>query len=142
MFLLDTDHLVLLQRRSEPEYGNLCRRMSAFQKTDFVLSMISFHEQFLGANAFIGRAKDRASVVRGYQMMEQTQIDFSRFRVLPFDEPAAIEFEIQRKQRIRIGTMDLRIASIAISHKLTLLTRNGVDFNQIPDLACEDWSGS
>ena len=51
--------------------------------------------------------------------------------------PAA--FTRFRKQGIRIGTMDLRIASIALAHVATLLTRNTVDFAQVPGLCFENW---
>ncbi len=36
--------------------------------------------------------------------------------------------------------MDLRIASIALSHDMTVLTRNVRDFEQVPDLRIEDWT--
>lgn len=50
MFLLDTDHLVILQRQSEPEYGRLNLAMSQHAADDFFLSIVSFHEQSLGAS--------------------------------------------------------------------------------------------
>jgi tRNA(fMet)-specific endonuclease VapC len=138
MFLLDTDHLVTLQRQSEPEYGRLRASMSRYSASNFYLAIISFHEQIMGANAFIGRAKTKDSIVRGYQMLELCLIDFNHFQVLPFDEPAAAQFDALRPH-IRIGTMDLRIAATALSHSLTVLTRNTVDFAKVPNLAVEDW---
>lgn len=45
-----------------------------------------------------------------------------------------------RRLRIRIGTMDLRIASIALAHGAKLLTRNSVDFAKVPELTIEDWT--
>ncbi len=39
--------------------------------------------------------------------------------ILPFDEPAAIKFDELRQAGVRIGTRDLRIASIALSHECT-----------------------
>ena len=138
MFLLDTDHLVILQRESEPEYGLLRAAMSRYAAGDFFLSIVSFHEQVLGANAFIARARTKESVIRGYQMLELCLIDFNRFRVLPFDEPAAAQFDVLRP-RVRIGAMDLRIAATALSHSLTVLTRNTVDFAKVPNLQIEDW---
>jgi len=36
--------------------------------------------------------------------------------------------------------MDLRIASIALSRGLTLLTRNSRDFSKVPRLVIENWT--
>jgi tRNA(fMet)-specific endonuclease VapC len=138
MFLLDTDHLVILQRQSEPGYGRLRAAMSKYASTDFFLAIVSFHEQVLGANAFIAQATTNDAVIRGYQMLELCLIDFNRFQVLPFDAPAAGQFDMLRSQ-VRIGTMDLRIAATALSHSLTVLTRNTVDFEKVPQLVVEDW---
>jgi len=49
MFLLDTDHLVILQRQNEPEYERLRAAMSRRSAGEFYLSLVSFHEQILGA---------------------------------------------------------------------------------------------
>jgi tRNA(fMet)-specific endonuclease VapC len=42
--------------------------------------------------------------------------------------------------KIRIGTMDLKIAAIALAHGATLLSRNLVDFKKVPGLTVEDWT--
>jgi tRNA(fMet)-specific endonuclease VapC len=39
----------------------------------------------------------------------------------------------------RLGTMDLKIAAIAISRSATLLTRNLSDFGKISNLQVENW---
>ena len=62
-----------------------------------------------------------------------------RWLVLPFDQEAADLFRQFQKQRIRICTMDLKIACITIAHDATLLTRNTVDFAQVPGLRFENW---
>jgi tRNA(fMet)-specific endonuclease VapC len=43
--------------------------------------------------------------------------------------------------KMRIGTMDLRIAAITMSLGALLLSRNLRDFRRVPDLAVEDWTG-
>ncbi len=65
---------------------------------------------------------------------------YHNIEVLGFDDRAASEFQRLRSLKIRIGTMDLKIAAIAFSHNATLLTRNLVDFQQVPGLKVEDWS--
>jgi tRNA(fMet)-specific endonuclease VapC len=59
---------------------------------------------------------------------------------LTFDEAAAVIFQQLRRARLRIGTMDVKIAVIVLSRNATLLTRNLVDFRQIPGLQIEDWT--
>ncbi len=79
-------------------------------------------------------------MVRGYGMLQRVLTDFSLAQVLPFDDPAVRKFDEMRSQRVRIGTMDLRIASIAMSRGMTVLTRNLVDFQAIPGISVEDWT--
>lgn len=43
-------------------------------------------------------------------------------------------------QKIRIATMDLRIAAIALANNLTVLTQNTRDFGKVPGLITEDWT--
>lgn len=42
--------------------------------------------------------------------------------------------------KVRVGTKDLRIASIVLANNATLLTRNNRDFSRVPDLRSEDWT--
>ena len=41
---------------------------------------------------------------------------------------------------LRVGTMDLRIASIELASGMTVLTRNLVDFGRVPHLTVDDWT--
>ena len=142
MFLLDTDHLGIVQRRSAPEHANLARRMRQHSLEDFFVSIVSFHEQVIGWNAYIRRARGVEGPVRGYGMFQQILADFARMNVLPFDSQAAETFAELRRSGVRVGTMDLRIGSIALVRGLTVLTRNTVDFERVPGLRVEDWTGS
>ena len=141
MFLLDTDHLGIVQRRSAPEHANVAHRMRQHSLEDFFVSIISFHEQVTGWNAYIRRARGEEGLVRGYAMFQEILADFTRMNVLPFDSQAAEIFAQLRGSGLRVGTMDLRIASIALARGLTVLTRNTVDFERIPGLTVEDWTG-
>jgi tRNA(fMet)-specific endonuclease VapC len=44
------------------------------------------------------------------------------------------------RQRVRIGTQDLRIAAITIVNHGILVTRNQRDFSCVPGLQFEDWT--
>lgn len=140
MFVLDTDHVVIAQQQSAVEYDHLIRRIRQHDPSDIFVSIISFHEQVMGWNAYISRARDTAAVVRGYTRLERVLANFSQAQVLPFDDAAADVFDDLRKQRVRIATMDLRIASVALSRTMTVLTGNLVDFERVPGLQVEDWT--
>jgi tRNA(fMet)-specific endonuclease VapC len=115
-------------------------RMGQHSPIDFALSIVSFHEQTLGAHSFINRARTSADVMRGYTLLSETLQGFATAPVLPFDAGAIAVFDELRGKRVRVSTMDLRIAAIAISRNLVLLTRNISDFNKVPDLATQDWT--
>ncbi len=65
-YLFDTDHISFLQRRSGSEYANLVARIATSSPADFTFSVVSLHEQVLGANTFINRAQTSAGTIRGY----------------------------------------------------------------------------
>ena len=144
MFLLDTDHVSILQDDEGAESAKLVERLTFQAESGVVLSIISFHEQTLGAHSYINRAVDPAVLLRGYELMFQVTRTFSLLPILPFDADADADadaaFEELARKRLRVGTMELRIAAIALSHDLTLLTRNVADFGKVPGLRTEDWT--
>ena len=139
-YLLDTDHISFLQRRSSSEFSRLTLRVSQHPISDFALSVISFHEQIIGAHSFINRAQTNTDMARGYALLLETLNGFAKAPVLPFDSRAITIFDEMRTQKVRVATMDLRIAAIAISNNLVLLTRNTGDFSKVPNLIIEDWT--
>lgn len=60
--------------------------------------------------------------------------------MLDFDKVASTNFESLRKTHRRLGTMDLRIAAIAITQNVILVTRNTQDFIDIENLTLENWA--
>ena len=65
--------------------------------------------------------------------------DNTTWEIVPLDMRAADEFSRLRKQKIRVGTQDLKIASIALVHDALLLSANLRDFRQVPGLRVENW---
>jgi tRNA(fMet)-specific endonuclease VapC len=139
-YLLDTDHISILQRRTGDAYLNFSDRISRYRPEDFALSIISFHEQCLGVNSLIGQAKKDSQLIFAYDLLDEILQGFAFAPVLKFDQSAAEYVRNFRSKGIRIGTMDLRIASICLANNLTLLTRNRRDFEKVKPLRIEDWT--
>jgi len=137
-YLLDTDHLSILQRPSSPEYVILTGRMDQHPVTDFAASVVSFHEQTLGCHTRVNRARRPAEVLRAYELFRTVLDLYASSTVLPFDAAAAAAFDGLAALQIRAGTMDRRIAAIAVCRQLILLTRNRTHFAGIPGLVVED----
>lgn len=137
-YLLDTDHISILQRKAGAEYARLSAWMTTCSASDFACCVISLHEQLLGAHSFINKAKDTIGLVRGYQLLGRLPGDYLAFTLLQFDAAAATIYDQFLQQNLRVGSMDLRMAAIARSRSLTLLTRNLRDFGRIPGLDIED----
>lgn len=142
MYLLDTDHFSILQRQHGPEYNRLKARIRLHPVSSIYVSIVSFQEQVSGWNAYLNRATSTHRVVHAYEMFQQILKDFSTAQCAAFDQNAAKIFDGLRQQRIRVATLDLRIAAIALSRGMTLLTRNLVDFGKVPGLSVDDWTRS
>jgi tRNA(fMet)-specific endonuclease VapC len=139
-YLLDTDHLSILQRQAGTDYTNFLTRMDRYSLSDFAISTVTFHEQMLGSHTYINRARNPDELVKGYEMMTRLVRDFRVLPLVSFDAGAATAFIQLQSQRLQLGKMDARIAAIALSHRLILLTRNYRDFSKVQGLAIEDWT--
>jgi tRNA(fMet)-specific endonuclease VapC len=139
-FLLDTDHISILQKQSGREYAALMARIVQVPRADLAFCIVSFHEQVLGCNTYVAQAKTSADIVRGYQMFDRVMSAFAVALAVPFDTRASAVVDGLLAKRVRIATMDLRIAAIALSQGLTLLTRNARDFSKVAGLVIEDWT--
>ncbi len=139
MIVLDTDHINILQSQHGNEYRNLTDRMSVSSDQEFVTTVVTVEEQMRGWLALINRWNDAHRQVAGYERLNSVVDFFSRWDRLPFDDAAAAQFKALRAQKIRIGTMDLKIASMALVHGVMVLSGNLRDFQQVPNLQVEDW---
>ncbi len=137
-YLLDTDHLSILQRKAGREYLQLSAWMTQLVPLDFACCVVSLHEQVVGAHAYLNQAKNSAGLIRGYELLERLPRDYLAFTLLPFDAAAVVIYDQLLAQNLRVGTMDLRLASIALSRNLTVLTRNLRDFGRVPGLSIAD----
>lgn len=138
MYILDTDHLSTIERGGD-DMERLLSRLDGVAVQEITVTVISYEEQTRGWLAQIARAKNLEMQIESYRLFNKHPDNFCKFLVLNFDDQAADVFRRLKQARIRIGTMDLKIASIALANHATLLTRNLSDFNQVPDLQSENW---
>lgn len=137
MLVLDTDHLVELDRGSTQ--GAVLQQKLDDAGDQVATTIISAEEQFRGWLAQIHRQRDPHEQIATYQRLQRRIAFFAVWHVLPWNTEAADIIQELRRQRIRIGTMDLKIAGIVLAHNALLLSRNLRDFRQVPDLQVEDW---
>ena len=95
-----------------------------------------------GRLAQVQHASSTASLVRTYKLLHETLVFHRTIPIVDFDKHAAATVEALRQQKIRIGTLDLRIAAITLASGATLVTRNRQDFERVPALVIEDWSAA
>ncbi|MBD2500386.1 type II toxin-antitoxin system VapC family toxin [Anabaena azotica] len=139
MYILDTDHLSLIQRNNQ-EGKRILARLTAIKDVDVVVTIITYQEQLRGRLNVISRAKTVDDQILAYQGLQQLATDYRFIVIVPFNSTAAIEHQRLRKAYPRLGNMDLKIAAICLTNNATLLTRNTSDFGQIGELRIEDWS--
>jgi len=141
MILLDTDHISILQHAESPAAETLDERLSSSLDQAIATTAITLEEQSRSWLNLIHRYTDVRQQVTYYRRFVAAIRFFQDWRIVPFDDVAATRFRELRSARIRIGTNDLKIASICLVNGATLLSRNLADFLQVPGLRVEDWLG-
>lgn len=140
MYILDTDHLSLIQRNGQ-EGKRILARLAIIEAVEVTVTVITYEEQVRGRLSVLSRARTLDDQILAYQGLQQLTNDYRSIVVIPFIRAAGLEHQRLRKVYPRLGKMDLNIAAIAIVNNATLLTRNTSDFGQIEALKIENWSG-
>jgi len=138
LLILDTDHLSEFDQASAA--GARLRQRLLTASDEVAATIVSAEEQLRGWLAQIHRSRDDPQAQIGAYARLKRRLDFySRWIVLPWEADAAALFLDLRRQGVRIGSMDLKIACIALAHDATLLTRNTSDFAKVPNLRFANW---
>ncbi len=138
--ILDTNHLRELVSESSDPGKRLWERIDENDAEVFA-SIVVVEESIQGWLALLRRHDAGPGQVGVYARMQETLEAAVGLGILPFDVDAAEIFVELRRSFRRHGTMDLKIAAICLAHDAILLTRNHVDFRDIPSLRVQDWLG-
>ena len=112
LIILDTDIISLLDRRSGEAFEKLAQRLADVPGDERVCAtIISFEEQMRGWLGQIAAARKPQAKVIAYGRLQRLLREYQLRDVLPYDDAAAAVFARLQRQRIRVGTMDIRIAA-------------------------------
>jgi tRNA(fMet)-specific endonuclease VapC len=140
MILVDTDHATYLKYPESERGRRFIDRLIAVPPAEVVATaIITVEERMRGWLAVIAKEKAALRQVVGYRELSKLFEFYQGFEIVPFDEAAARQFEHLRKQRLRLGTMDLKIAATALVNNALLLSANLRDFERVPGLRVENW---
>jgi len=139
MILLDTDHLSVLSYPEGSKSAVLAARMEDTGEQTFGTTVVSVEEQVRGWLAEINRWRQLHKQIPAYERFAVLFDFLSNWEIAQFDQRAADKCEGLRKQRVRIGTQDLKIASIALVQNSLLLSANLRDFRRVPGLRVQNW---
>lgn len=128
-YVLDTDILIYFLNGRE-EIG---KKISSIDPKDLATTIITHTELHYGVQ---NSTKKKSNLDKINRL-------FSSLSILPYNEQSSLIFAREKAKLKRegklIADMDLMIASIAISHKLKLVSNNKKHFGHIPDLELETW---
>jgi len=131
MYLLDTNIISYWMRGDQ----RLIERIKATSPGDLSLSAVTLAEIYYGIE------KSPAKKMARRAKIEKV---CSQLEIYPFDAAAAAKYgpirAMLEKKGTRISERDLQIASIAMAHRLCVVTHNTREFTRIEKLAVEDWA--
>lgn len=139
MLILDTDHMSLLQRGGT-EGKRLRSRLLSVPLDDVATTVVTYEEQTRGWLARLARQSTLEQQILDYAEVKKLLRDYCYLAVLDFVVKATAELRKLQSAKLRVGTMDLKIAAIALAENATLLTRNTTHFGKVPGLSIEDWA--
>jgi tRNA(fMet)-specific endonuclease VapC len=140
VIILDTDVFSLLELPDSPEYKRFRARIAELDPPEPVATtVVTYEEQSRGRLATVNTARNERQLVEAYSHLRQHILNYRKVPLVEFDDAAAAMAVRLQKSKLRVGTLDLRIAAIALVNDALLVSRTLRDFKRIPDLRVEDW---
>jgi tRNA(fMet)-specific endonuclease VapC len=102
---------------------------------------VAVEEQCKGWLARLGRTRDIHQQITPYQRLAELLDFLAEWDVITLSAAAADRFAELRRQKVRVGSQDLKLAAIAMAEDTLLLSANLRDFQRVPGLRLENWLG-
>ncbi len=139
MILLDTDHLTVLKYTDSERYVRLHGRLLAAAPELIGTTIVNVEELMRGWLAAIAKEKTLLRQITAYRELTDLFDFFAKLNIISLSAEAVDLFNGFRKSGIKIGTMDLKMACIAMTNNVLFLTANRRDFEKVPGLRFENW---
>jgi tRNA(fMet)-specific endonuclease VapC len=139
VILLDTDHLTVLKYTDSERYLRLHARLLAAAREPIATSIINVEEQMRGWLSAIAKERELLRQITAYRELTDMFDFFAKLIIISLSADAVDLFNGFRKSGIKVGTMDLKIACIAVANNALLLTANRREFEKVPGLRIENW---
>ncbi len=138
MYFLDTDTLTL----AHAGHARVSERLRRVDPNEVAITVITRIEILQGRFAAVLKASDGVQLARAQELLERTDERLRVLEIIPVDVAATSTFDRLRQDKSlkKIGRGDLLIASIAVAHRATLVSRNVKDFRRIVGLQLENWA--
>lgn len=136
LFLFDTDHLTLYHMGQPQILQNIIRHLT----DQLAISVITVEDQLMGWQGALRQARNDIRREEIYRRMAVTVTTLSGWMIVPFTATAMSRHSALVRQRLNIGSNDLKIAATALETNAKVVTRTLRDFGRVPGLVCEDWS--
>jgi tRNA(fMet)-specific endonuclease VapC len=134
IYLLDSN---ILSEPARLQPNSKVLQQLAEHDGDYATAAIVWHEMVYGCELLA--ASKRKKQLQSYLAM----LLANGLTVLPYDQTAAEWYAKERarlqRQGLTCAYVDGEIAAIAVSQKLTLVTRNVQDFKNFQNLVVENW---
>ena len=137
MHILDTDTLTHLHAG----HSRVRQRLQELDDPEVAITVITRIEVLRGRFDFILKAATGADLLKAQRFLTRSEDLLEQIVTLPLNEQSAAEFDrLKVSGRLsKIGRADLLIASIALSYRAILVTRNIRHFSQVPGLTIVNW---
>ena len=137
MYILDTDTFTHLKKGSQ----KVNERLNSAPDFEFGITIVTKAELLRGRIDFLLKTEDAAKLEIAQRYFIETERQIEQILIVKFDSKALENFdEFRQNSKFRkIGRADLLIASICLSNKATLVTRNIKHFRQFPNLEVVNW---
>ena len=130
-YMLDTNICIYIIRK-KPE--RVLRRLQRYRVSNIGVSAITLSELEYGVAKSIKPQQNKLALTEFLAPIE----------IVPYDDMAAQQYGELRAHLERKGTpfgsLDMLIASHALSLKCVLVTNNEVEFRRVPGLKIENWA--